>query len=49
MTASLTEQGKPRMAREISDCNVMATFAQGASGMVSVGRKAVALVKPRYS
>ena len=38
----------PRMASEMSDCTVIAIFAQGASGMTSVGLKAVALVKPRY-
>jgi hypothetical protein len=35
------------MASEISDCTVIATFAHGASGMTSVGLKAVALVNPR--
>jgi hypothetical protein len=38
----------PRMPSETSDCTVIAIFAQGASGMTSVGLKAVALVKPRY-
>jgi len=36
------------MATEISVCAPIATLAQGASGMTSVGLKAVALVKPRY-
>ena len=38
----------PRMPSETSACTVIAIFAQGASGMASVGLKAVALVKPRY-
>ena len=38
---------RPRSAREISDCTVMAILAQGASGIASVGLKAVAFVKPR--
>ena len=37
----------PRMPSETSDCTAIAIFAHGASGMTSVGLKAVALVKPR--
>ena len=36
-----------RMAREMSDCTVIAIFAHGASGIASVGLKAVAFVNPR--
>ena len=38
---------RPSSASEISDCTVMAILAQGASGIASVGLKAVAFVKPR--
>ena len=37
-----------RIASEMNACTVMAIFARGASGMESVGLKAVALVKPWY-
>src|SRR5579871_907170 len=37
----------PRMNREVIACTVMAALAQRASGITSVGLKAVALVKPR--
>jgi hypothetical protein len=36
------------MPSETTACTAIVTFAQGASGMASVGLKAVALVKPRY-
>ena len=39
---------RPRIASEISDCTAIAILAHGASGMASVGLKAVALVTPRY-
>lgn len=39
---------RPRMPSEISDWIPMAIFAQGASGITSVGLNAVAFVKPRY-
>ena len=34
-------------AREMADCPIIISFAHGRSGMVSVGLKAVALVKAR--
>jgi hypothetical protein len=36
------------MPSETSDCTAIAIFAQGTSGITSVGLNAVALVKPRY-
>jgi hypothetical protein len=36
----------PRIASETSDCVAIAIFVQGASGIASVGLKAVAFVKP---
>ena len=36
------------MPSEMSDCTPTAIFAQGTSGMTSVGLNAVALVKARY-
>ncbi len=37
----------PRMTRDPTACTVMASLAQRASGITSVGLNAVALVKPR--
>ena len=37
----------PRIASEMRDCNVIASFAHGAIGIASVGLKAVAFVNPR--
>ena len=36
------------MLSEMTDWSIIASLAQGASGMASVGLSAVALVKPRY-
>ena len=38
----------PRMTNETRDCTPMTILAQGASGMTSVGLKAIELVSPRY-
>src|ERR1700744_482142 len=38
----------PRMASEPAACTAIVSLAQRASGMTSVGLKAVALVNPRY-
>jgi hypothetical protein len=38
---------KPRMASEALDSSAIVSFAQWASGITSVGLKAMALVKPR--
>jgi fucose permease len=39
---------RPRTAREMAACTVIANFANGARGIASVGLNAVALVNPRY-
>ena len=39
---------RPRMPIEMSDCTLIAIYAQGTSGITSVGLNAKAFVIPRY-